>query len=151
MTQVLAAPTGRDNARVQASTTSARDTLRCNLRVRPDALQPVRALVRAHLTLWDRAEFAHLACLGVNELMTNVIQHTRGDHRAALLVESLPNGVRVSVADTDHRLPVVRPPDLFAARGRGLYLLKSETDELGARPTPTGKIVYFMLTTREQQ
>ena len=150
MTQVLAAPVGRDTPRDQASTTSTGSVLRCTLWPSPEMLPRIRAIVRTHLALWRREELAETACVGVSELLTNVMQHVGGNQMATLFVHCLPEGIQVSVADSDAKLPKVQSPDPLQENGRGLLLLTGEAKEWGVEPTPNGKIVWFLLVRGKQ-
>jgi anti-sigma regulatory factor (Ser/Thr protein kinase) len=111
--------------------------------VRPDAMEPVREIMRAHLRLWSKSELSDAAELGVTELLTNVWKHTRGD--CELLVRETQGGILVGVTDFDGTLPSVKEPTEDQEGGRGLFLLSVIADELAAEPLSHGKHVWFRL------
>jgi anti-sigma regulatory factor (Ser/Thr protein kinase) len=109
--------------------------------VRPEHMEPVREIVRAHLRLWEKAELSFVAELGVTELLTNVYRHTRGG--CDLLLSETATGVFVGVSDFDVTLPVIREPSDDEIGGRGPFLLAALVDELGTEPCGSGKQVWF--------
>ncbi|WP_045698175.1 ATP-binding protein [Streptomyces rubellomurinus] len=111
--------------------------------VRPEHMEPVREIVRAHLRLWRKAELSFVAELGVTELLTNVYKHTRGD--CELVLSETDTGVFVGVSDFDGTFPVIREPADDEVGGRGLFLLAAMADGFGTKPRRTGKQVWFRL------
>ena len=111
--------------------------------VRPDALEPVREIMRAHLRLWRKSDLSDAAELGVTELLTNVWKHTCGD--CELLVRETLDGIVVGVTDFSSTLPSVKEPTEDQEGGRGLFLLSVVADELSAEPLLHGKRVWFRL------
>ncbi len=111
--------------------------------VRPEAMGPVREIVRAHLRLWRKSELSDVAVLGVTELLTNVLKHAPGD--CELLMRETPDGVFVGVTDYVDSLPTVRQPSDGQTGGWGLFLLADVAAELDVKPLPHGKQVWFRL------
>lgn len=110
----------------------------------PEAMGPVREILRALLRLWDKSELSFAAELGVTELLTNAWKHTSGD--CELLVRETPDGVLIEVTDFDDALPVEKMPSADAEDGRGLALLSALVDEWETRPLlPRGKQIRFHL------
>ncbi|MBT2491600.1 ATP-binding protein [Streptomyces sp. ISL-96] len=120
--------------------------------VRADDLGSVRAIVQAHLTWWridSESSFRMLTV--VNELLTNVMQHTPADddgHRmASLLLQRVPGGIAAVVRDQDPRPPVYVAPNLIAEDGRGLMLLRALADETSVTATTAGKDIWAFIVT----
>lgn len=111
--------------------------------ISPDAMEPVREIVRILLRMWHKSDLSFVAELGVTELLTNVWKHTSGD--CELLIREMPDGVLVGVTDFDDALPAVKEPVDDAECGRGLFLLAALTEELQTQPLLTGKQVWFRL------
>ena len=89
-----------------------------------------------------------VAELLTSEVVTNAVLHAGSGVR--VLVEGTPGGVRISVTDTDPKMPALRPPADQAESGRGLHLVDTLADRWGVAPVPTGKSVWFELEVREQ-
>ncbi len=111
--------------------------------ISPDAMEPVREIVRVLLRMWCKSDLSFVAELGVTELLTNVWKHTPGD--CELLIREMPDGVLVGVTDFNNALPAVKEPADEAECGRGLFLLAALTEELQTQPLLTGKQVWFRL------
>ncbi|MFI7243378.1 ATP-binding protein [Streptomyces qinglanensis] len=123
---------------------------RQELDVRP-TLGRVRTIVKAHMRLWGFAPLAETVGLCVHELLANVPRHT-GSPKCELILDLLPDRLRVTVNDTSRTLPVVREPDWINESGRGLVLLKQLTDAWGAEPNPDGgKGVWFEVRATPQK
>ncbi len=111
--------------------------------ITPEAMEPVREIMRTLLRMWRKSDLAFAAELGVTELLTNVLKHTPGD--CELLVREIPDGVLVGVTDFEDALPAVKEPADHAEGGRGLFLLSALVDELETQPLLRGKQVWFRL------
>lgn len=114
------------------------------LRADPRHLAVVRRTVRAQLKVWGRAELARDAAMCVTELLSNVHKHVASPE-CVLTLRDTPEGVHVTVSDSEHALPVASEPDFLSERGRGLFLLSETAHNWGATPTGTGKDVWFVL------
>ncbi len=102
---------------------------------------PARRLVQHALAAWGLNALAADAQLLVTEMAANAVQHGQGiDLR--LTIAQLADGVRVTVADTSHALPVLRHPDDDAEHGRGLLLVAATATRWGAHPHTWGKEVW---------
>lgn len=110
----------------------------------PEAMEPVREIVRVLLRMWRKSDLEFAIELGVTELLTNVVKHAPGD--CELLVRETPDGVLVGVTDFEDQLPNVKEPDDEAEGGRGLFLLSCLTDELHTQPLLCGKQVWFLIS-----
>ncbi|MEV1011760.1 ATP-binding protein [Streptomyces sp. NPDC049881] len=112
--------------------------------ISPEAMEPVREIVRVLLRMWRKNELAFVAELGVTELLTNVWKHTPGD--CELLVREMPDGVLVGVTDFGDALPTVKEPAEDTEGGRGLFLLSALADEVQTQPLLRGKRICFRLS-----
>ncbi|MGW7199412.1 ATP-binding protein [Streptomyces chryseus] len=120
--------------------------------VRAEDLGPVRNIVQAHLTWWNiSGDISFRTLTVVNELLTNVLQHTPADvdgHRmASLVLQRVIGGVTVVVRDRDPRPPVYVAPNLVAEDGRGLLLLRALADETSVTATAAGKDIWAFIAT----
>ncbi|WP_425558661.1 PAS domain S-box protein [Kitasatospora albolonga] len=102
-----------------------------------------RRFLRATLREWSCSEAEDAACLLGSELIANAVRHAEGPigvrlHRTA-------RELTVEVADTSPSLPVPRLAESTSEDGRGLSLVESFASGWGARPTATGKTVWFTL------
>lgn len=118
-------------------------TYRLELAPDPENLGPVRLVVTAHIRWWGRASLADDAAVCVNELLTNVHQHTGGS--CVLTLEETPHGVRITVGDSSPQLPCAYQPDWYAYGRRGMWIVAQLAHRWGAEPTPTGKNVWAEL------
>ncbi|SEN06134.1 ATP-binding protein [Actinacidiphila rubida] len=112
----------------------------------PAAFTGVRRRTRAQLCAWGRTDLAEAAELCVTELLANVHRHVASS-ACELRLERLPGGgVRVTVADRSHVVPVPRPePGATEERGRGLLLIAAVSARWGTTLTATGKQVWVEL------
>lgn len=133
-------------APVQLSATHCRLVLRAE----PRRLALVRRVVRAQLREWRCAELTLPAAMCVTELLSNVHKHTASPE-CVLTLRRITDGIRVSVADTESRMPVLCEPDFLSESGRGLFLLRETVQEWGAVPTADGKEVWFVLRVPESR
>ncbi|WP_107081698.1 ATP-binding protein [Streptomyces sp. SBT349] len=106
-----------------------------------------RRVVAQSLRGWQApVTSVELACLGVSELLANVIRHV-ADRRCRLEVSRTGGSALVSVFDRSRALPDVATPSWSAERGRGLWLLRemAGAEELGFRfaAEPWGKVVWL--------
>lgn len=118
--------------------------------VRAEDLGTIRDIVHAHLCWWRiDDDTAHRMLTVVNELLTNVLQHTPADadgcRTASLLLQKVPDGVTAIVRDQDPCPPVYEAPDPLAEEGRGLMLLRALADDSSVSVTPAGKDVWVYI------
>ncbi|MFD6128815.1 ATP-binding protein [Streptomyces diastaticus] len=139
---------------VRATSRSVDGQLDTSFNVRAEDLGTVRDIVAAHLCWWrvdNGTAFRTLTV--VNELLTNVLQHTPADadgcRMASLLLQKLPDGVTAVVRDRDPCPPVYSSPALLAEEGRGLMLLSALADDTSVSVTSAGKDVWVFIATPE--
>ncbi|GID90979.1 hypothetical protein Adi01nite_03910 [Amorphoplanes digitatis] len=95
------------------------------------------------LAEWGQAAVRENACLLLDEVITNAIQHTVGDVRVSML---LGRRLRVEVRDGSPRRPDKRPFDIAGETGRGLHIVERLATAWGSEPLRgTGKTVWFEL------
>jgi anti-sigma regulatory factor (Ser/Thr protein kinase) len=105
-----------------------------------------RKAVRTTLARWGWDE-DHVAAvvLVASELLTNAHLHTDGDVR--LTLRRTRRGVRLSVTDTDPRMPTRRDTGPQHEGGFGLHILDTITTDWGVRTHRTGKTVWADIDT----
>ncbi|ARF73773.1 hypothetical protein B7C62_16995 [Kitasatospora albolonga] len=141
-------------ASVRATSRSVDSQLDMSFNVRAEDLGTVRDIVAAHLCWWrvdNGIAFRMLTV--VNELLTNVLQHTSADadgcRMASLLLQKMPDGVTAIVRDQDRCPPVYSSPDPLAEEGRGLMLLRALADDTSVSMTSAGKDVWVFIGNPE--
>ncbi|MYW05926.1 hypothetical protein GT354_48165 [Streptomyces sp. SID3343] len=93
---------------------------------------------------WDKDRVAAVV-LVVSELLTNAHLHTDGDVRLAL--RRTRRGIRLSVTDTDRRMPTRRDTGPEHEGGFGLHILDTITTGWGVRTHRNGKTVWADIDT----
>ncbi|MFH9734363.1 ATP-binding protein [Streptomyces sp. NPDC017260] len=151
--ELLVDPRKRD-ASVRATSRSVDGQLDMSFDVRAEDLGTVRDIVATHLCWWRvDNDTVHRMLTVVNELLTNVLQHTPADadgcRMASLLLQKVPDGVTAVVRDQDPCPPVYTSPDLLAEEGRGLMLLRALADDTSVSVTSAGKDVWVFLVAPE--
>lgn len=135
---------------VRGAARMIRGQLDMTFAVTPEHMGAVRRVVREHLCWWgvdldavDRMVYV------LNELLTNVAEHTQpdglGNHMTSLLVHRVPGGLTAVVSDGDSRRPrevVARSSD---ERGRGLTLVAGMVDDSAVSITGSGKDVWVYI------
>lgn len=111
------------------------------LLVDPRTIGRVRRAVAARLRAWGFGSFADEVALCLTELLANVIKHTEVP-RCVLTLETVGTGVRLTVSDASHQVPVVREPDWIAECGRGMHIIVSLASSYGWHVTSAGKDVW---------
>ena len=87
--------------------------------------------------------------LFITELVKNAYEHGGRPRHVVVRRSTAPPVVRIDVSDTDHdALPVVRPVEAQAKRGRGLVLVSTLATRWGVVVEPGGKIVWAELLCR---
>jgi serine phosphatase RsbU (regulator of sigma subunit) len=95
------------------------------------------------LTAWDQRPLIEDACLLLDEVITNAVQHTVGD---IVVRMQLADRLRVEVHDSSERRPDKRPTDADSEVGRGLHIVERLSHAWGDYPLPGGgKAVWFEL------
>ncbi|MEU6995352.1 SpoIIE family protein phosphatase [Streptomyces sp. NPDC046465] len=121
----------------------ARDVAHQRLAVDPSEVGRARELVRAQLRAWSLQSLSDTAELLVDELVTNVVRHSRSSRIDLRLVRS--GALLCEVEDDDQTLPTLLsagPGDEF---GRGLRVVSALAKEWGTSRTRQGKTVWFEL------
>ncbi|MFI9040887.1 ATP-binding protein [Streptomyces sp. NPDC053726] len=138
------------DAPVRAMSGSVAGQLDMTFDVRAEDLGTVRNIVRAHLRWWRvDSESVHRTLTVVNELLTNVMQHTAADNNrcrmASLLLQKVPDGVTAIVRDQDRCPPAHVTPSPLAEEGRGLMLVRALANDTSMSVTPAGKDVWVFI------
>lgn len=113
----------------------------------PDPSSPSRArrLVEESLEPigWRPTRVADASLLA-SELVTNAVQHAHTD--ITLRIHAEGGRMRVEVQDASPVLPAMDDgPVTLTESGRGLDLVERLSERWGARPCPSGKVVWFEL------
>ena len=102
----------------------------------PESVPIARFHIRAALSFHQLDEYADDAAIITSELVTNAIQHVRGDGTGT---------VGVTLARTRTEGPVTRTTPDGSERGRGLRIVDELSDCWGWNPEDGGKAVYAVL------
>jgi anti-sigma regulatory factor (Ser/Thr protein kinase) len=113
------------------------------LRPQPQQVAAGRQFTRDTLTAWQRTELADTACLLVSEILTNAVCHAR--QAIGLRLHLSAHEVIAEITDDHPQLPQRTLPAPADESGRGLTLVEALATTWGARPSGTGKIVWFTL------
>ncbi|SEQ93714.1 Histidine kinase-like ATPase domain-containing protein [Lentzea xinjiangensis] len=89
------------------------------------------------------ADHCYDVLLVVSELVSNVLDHTRGTGRLRLLHGRAPCEVTIEVDDSSPQHPVKGRSRLGGHRGRGLVMIDNATSEWGSTPAPGGGKTVF--------
>ncbi len=93
---------------------------------------------------WDVAEHLSAGPLVVSELVTNAVEHGRGEVDVHLA--EYHGDLRIAVRDREERPPVTRNEDPDSLDGRGLRIVQSLARASGALPAAGGgKLVWAVL------
>jgi serine phosphatase RsbU (regulator of sigma subunit)/PAS domain-containing protein len=95
------------------------------------------------LTAWSQPGLIDDACLLLDEVITNAVQHTVGDVTVRM---ALGDRLRVEVRDRSDRRPDKRLVEADSEIGRGLHIVETLARAWGFEPlAPGGKVVWFEL------
>jgi len=95
------------------------------------------------LAAWGQDLLREDACLLLDEVITNAVQHTVGDVAVRM---ALGQRLRIEVHDRSNRYPDMRPVDGDSEMGRGLHIVERLSHAWGFDPLPAaGKVVWFEL------
>jgi anti-sigma regulatory factor (Ser/Thr protein kinase) len=111
----------------------------------PEAAADARHLVRKALEVWHMLQLADTATLVLTELVSNAIRHAQGEGMRVNVARLTEQRVRVSVLDWDCTRPRIQEPDPVAERGRGLFIVETESVTWGVDMLPGGKRVWAEL------
>jgi PAS domain S-box-containing protein len=109
----------------------------------PASVGVARDYVSDTLTRWRQQHQIHIACLLVSEIVTNAVRHAHAPVEMRLYLTA--RQIIAEITDDSAGLPQRRLPDTDDENGRGLILVDGLSDSWGARPTDTGKTVWFTL------
>ncbi len=123
------------------STTAYTNTL--ILTPEPRAAKIARSAATTSLTDWKLPELLDITELLVSELVTNAIRYAATPFELA--IRQGRDALYVEVSDDDSRVPRILHPTADDEGGRGLQLVAELATNWGARPTRTGKTVWFQL------
>lgn len=116
------------------------------LTANPHEIQRWRQKVAETLRRWGASrEAIDLACLGVSELLSNVIKHV-DDPRCLLRVRRVGERVVVQLVDRSPTPPSFEAPDWDSESGRGLWMLREMCAQFGWEKVPSqlgAKCVWF--------
>jgi PAS domain S-box-containing protein len=115
------------------------------LRPQPQQVAVARRFTRDTLTAWQHAELADTACLLVSEILTNAVRHAR--QTIGLHLHHTDREIIAEITDDNAQLPQHTLPAPADQSGRGLTLVQALAGTWGARPSRTGKTVWFTLAT----
>jgi anti-sigma regulatory factor (Ser/Thr protein kinase) len=115
----------------------------------PESVPIARFHIRAALGFHQLDEYADDLEVITSELVTNAIQHVRGDGTGTVGVTLArtrnPEAVTVVVTDSSTEGPVTRTTPDGSERGRGLRIVDELSDCWGWNPEDGGKAVYAVL------
>ncbi len=118
----------------------------------PESVPVARFHIRAALGFHHLDEYADDAEVITSELVTNAIQHVRGDGTGTVGVTLArtrnPEAVTVVVTDSSQEGPMTRTTPDGSERGRGLRIVDELSDCWGWNPEDGGKAVYAVLMKR---
>jgi hypothetical protein len=109
------------------------------------SIPTARHVVVEVLRAWQVPQDLDDAALLTTELVSNVIDHVRGDATLTVEVESSGEWLRIGVVDGSAVLPVVQELDHARPRGRGLRMLQLIAVRWGSEEFGGGKRVWFEL------
>ncbi len=118
-------------------------TAATTLEPQPQSVAAGRGFVGRTLEAWGCGELADTACLLASEILTNAVRHAHTP--IGLRLYRAAGDVTVEITDDNTHLPARRLADPDDENGRGLMLVESLASAWGARPTRTGKSVWFTL------
>jgi anti-sigma regulatory factor (Ser/Thr protein kinase) len=114
-----------------------------------ESVPVARFHIRAALGFHQLDEYADDLEVITSELVTNAIQHVRGDGTETVGVTLArtrnPEAVTVVVTDSSQEGPMTRTTPDGSERGRGLRIVDELADCWGWNPEDGGKAVYAVL------
>jgi GAF domain-containing protein/PAS domain-containing protein len=118
-------------------------TARRTFRTEASSAAAARRFAADILTAWGHPALVDDACLLVDEIVTNAIQHTVGDIEVEL---RLTDRLHVAVHDGSDRLARPQPITEDSLSGRGLHIVERLAVAWGVHPRPAGgKTVWLEL------
>lgn len=109
----------------------------------PGSVGVARNYVSDTLTRWGQQHQTGTACLLVSEIVTNAVRHAHAPVTMSLYLTA--REIIAEIAADSPEWPQRRLPDPDDEDSRGLILVEALSASWGARPTETGKTVWFNL------
>ncbi|MDW6061059.1 ATP-binding protein [Streptomyces sp. FXJ1.4098] len=134
----------------QAAATGHPGYSECMPRI-PESAAAARLLVRTALAAWGIENLTDDGELIVSEMVTNTVDHARGDAIRVIVTRPSEDTVQIAVVDKDKRRPQARTAGADTEHGRGLFLVAAFAEDWGVEPKPWGKLVWATLTSKEQR
>ncbi|WP_189949184.1 ATP-binding protein [Streptomyces alanosinicus] len=117
----------------------------------PESVRRARLLTITVLSSWGIDELVDAATLVVDELLTNVIDHTDCHNARVILRRIADDRVRIGVADRFRGVPNRSSPSEDSEGGRGLILVEALADRWGYDRHPAWKVVWAELHVKASQ
>jgi serine/threonine-protein kinase RsbW len=111
----------------------------------PQSAAAARRLVHDTLGGWHLLRMDDRAMVIVTELVSNAINHARGDGMRVSVVRFPDDRVRIGVIDRDRTRPEIKPMTPDQEGGRGLLLIEAMSSVWGVDLLPGGKRVWAEL------
>ncbi|MGQ4329330.1 ATP-binding protein [Streptomyces hayashii] len=112
------------------------------------SVRAARTFVHQALTDWDCLDRLDDITLCASELATNALLHGVPPGRQYCVTLSLDGTLlRLAVRDTGDHPALAGPPAEDACSGRGLYLAREVSDDLGVTEHAIGKTVWVVFKT----
>ncbi len=111
----------------------------------PASPRAARSFLREVLPESAQADLTDVILLLVTELVTNAVIHARTSIHVQVAVDS--QRVRIDVQDDAPDPPVRKSASSESLNGRGLLLLDRLADRWGFEPNPSGKTVWFEVSS----
>ena len=115
----------------------------------PESVRMARFHIRAALGFHELDDYADDAEIIISELVTNAIQHVRGDGKETIGVTLArarnQEGVTVVVSDSSPAGPVMREMPTDSTQGRGLQIVEALSAHWGWHPEGGGKAIFAIL------
>ncbi|GGK01175.1 hypothetical protein GCM10010123_33940 [Pilimelia anulata] len=120
--------------------------LRIRLLPAVGAARRARELITEACARNELAALAGPACTVATELVNNAVVHAQTP--LELVVELRTDGLNIAVHDGSPQLPKPRLAQTPAIPGgRGMIMVEALSARWGVDPTPTGKVVWALLST----
>jgi anti-sigma regulatory factor (Ser/Thr protein kinase) len=115
----------------------------------PESVRVARLHVRTALSFYGLADYAEDAEIITSELVTNAVQHVRGDGTETIGITLArtwnPPAVSVVVSDSSPDGPCRCDPPADGEQGRGLRIVEALSAHWGWHPQDGGKAVFAIL------
>lgn len=104
-----------------------------------------RAFVAETCRAWQLSDtLIESAQLATSELVSNSVEHALSGVDISLEL-AVDGRLRIAVRDNSRTFPVLYPPGITGARGRGMALVEALAEVWGVTPHPDGKTVWLQL------